>query len=92
MGKKLGAIFFDAGNTLVFPLFGKLVDRMASLGYPVTAEEFFKAERIGKQSLGKTANQRIERIGVRMGQEIPSATRPRFSAAARQVCRRLTTP
>ena len=51
MGKKLGAIFFDAGNTLVFPLFGKLVDRMASLGYPVTAEEFFKAERIGKQSL-----------------------------------------
>lgn len=51
MGKKIGAIFFDAGNTLVFPQFEKLVDRMGSLGYPVSAEDFFKAERIGKQSL-----------------------------------------
>lgn len=45
------AIFFDAGNTLIFPRFEPLLQDLAAQGYQATAEDFHAAERAGKQKL-----------------------------------------
>jgi HAD superfamily hydrolase (TIGR01549 family) len=48
---KLRAIFFDAGNTLIYPRYEQLAEDLAGQGYPATAEDFFAAERAGKAKL-----------------------------------------
>ena len=45
------AIFFDAGNTLVYPRVEELAEDLTRQGIPTTAEDFFAAERAGKQRL-----------------------------------------
>jgi putative hydrolase of the HAD superfamily len=47
----LRAIFFDAGNTLVFPRLDDLARDLTQQGYPATVEDFHTAERAGKQKL-----------------------------------------
>jgi len=45
------AIFFDAGNTLVFPRVEELAEDLTAQGYPATVEDFYAAERRGKHKL-----------------------------------------
>jgi HAD superfamily hydrolase (TIGR01509 family) len=51
MTSKIRAIFFDAGNTLIYPRLEVLVEDLAAQGYPATEEDFFAAERAGKAKL-----------------------------------------
>ncbi len=45
------AIFFDAGNTLIFPRLEELAQDLTGQGYPAQVEDFHAAERAGKQKL-----------------------------------------
>lgn len=45
------AVFFDAGNTLVFPRLENLALDLTGQGYPATVEDFHAAERVGKLKL-----------------------------------------
>ncbi len=47
----LHAIFFDAGNTLIYPRVAELAEGLARQGYPATVEDFAAAERVGKARL-----------------------------------------
>jgi len=47
----LRAIFFDAGNTLLFPQLERLAQDLEAAGFPVCVEQFHKAERAGKKQL-----------------------------------------
>jgi putative hydrolase of the HAD superfamily len=47
----LRAIFFDAGNTLIYPRVEDLAADLTAQGYPATSEDFYAAERAGKQKL-----------------------------------------
>jgi len=47
----LRAIFFDAGNTLIFPRVEELAQDLTEQGYPAEVEDFYAAERTGKQKL-----------------------------------------
>ncbi|HUY15612.1 MAG TPA: HAD-IA family hydrolase [Terriglobia bacterium] len=51
MNSKVRALFFDAGNTLVFPKVDGLVEAVRQLGYPAEVEDFYESERLGKRSL-----------------------------------------
>lgn len=51
MTSNLKAIFFDAGNTLIYPRVEELAEDLTKQGYAATAEDFFAAERAGKQKL-----------------------------------------
>jgi len=51
MPSKLRAIFFDAGNTLIYPRYEQLAEDLTAQGFPATAEDFFVAERAGKSKL-----------------------------------------
>lgn len=51
MPSKIRAIFFDAGNTLVYPRHEVLVEDLKSQGYSATVEDFHAAERTGKARL-----------------------------------------
>jgi HAD superfamily hydrolase (TIGR01509 family) len=51
MPSSLRAIFFDAGNTLVYPRVEELAEELTRQGYPAGPEDFFAAERAGKQKL-----------------------------------------
>ena len=51
MPSKLRAIFFDAGNTLVYPRCEELAGDLTAQGLPATIEDFFVAERAGKSKL-----------------------------------------
>ncbi len=48
---KIRAVFFDAGNTLVFPRLEDMAQDLTAQGYPATVEDFYDAERAGKQRL-----------------------------------------
>jgi putative hydrolase of the HAD superfamily len=45
------AIFFDSGNTLIFPRLEELARDLTEQGYPAEIEDFHAAERVGKQKL-----------------------------------------
>jgi HAD superfamily hydrolase (TIGR01549 family) len=45
------AIFFDAGNTLIYPRVDELARELTALGFPAAAENFYAAERAGKAKL-----------------------------------------
>ena len=51
MSKAIKAIFFDAGNTLIFPRVGELAQELTALGYPATVEDFYAADRSGRAKL-----------------------------------------
>jgi putative hydrolase of the HAD superfamily len=48
---RVRAVFFDAGNTLVFPRLEELAQDLRAQGYPAGVEDFYAAERAGKQAL-----------------------------------------
>lgn len=48
---QLRAIFFDAGNTLIFPRVEELAQDLTAQGFPATVEDFYEAERRGKNKL-----------------------------------------
>jgi putative hydrolase of the HAD superfamily len=48
---RIRAIFFDAGNTLIFPRLKEIAAKLTALGYPATVEDFHAAERTGKARL-----------------------------------------
>ena len=54
------AVFFDAGNTLIFPRVDQLAQELTAQGYPATAEDFYAAERAGKQKLASWLLPQIE--------------------------------
>lgn len=45
------AIFFDAGNTLLYPRLDERVRDLTAAGFPATVEDFHAAERTAKQKL-----------------------------------------
>ena len=47
----LRAIFFDSGNTLIFPRLEELAQDLTGQGFPAEVEDFHAAERAGKQKL-----------------------------------------
>ncbi len=51
MASKPRAIFFDAGNTLIFPRVDDLARDLTAQGFPATPEDFYAAERYGKARL-----------------------------------------
>jgi len=51
MESKIRAIFFDAGNTLIYPRHEVLVEDLKSQGHSVAVEDFHAAERAGKARL-----------------------------------------
>lgn len=51
MPSPIRAIFFDAGNTLIYPRVEELAQDLTSQGYPATVEDFHAAERAGKKKL-----------------------------------------
>ncbi|MBZ5515692.1 MAG: HAD-IA family hydrolase [Acidobacteriia bacterium] len=51
MPTRLHAIFFDAGNTLIYPRVEELAADLTERGYPASADDFLAAERAGKQKL-----------------------------------------
>jgi len=51
MTNTIRAIFFDAGNTLIYPRVEELAEDLTQQGYPATAEHFYAAERAGKARL-----------------------------------------
>jgi putative hydrolase of the HAD superfamily len=51
MKTRIRAIFFDAGNTLIYPRVEELAADLTARGYPATSEDFYAAERAGKQRL-----------------------------------------
>ena len=44
---RLRAVFFDAGNTLIFPRLDQLANDLTARGYPATTEDFYASERAG---------------------------------------------
>jgi HAD superfamily hydrolase (TIGR01549 family) len=48
---RIRAIFFDAGNTLLYPRLDDRARDLTALGFPARVEDFHAAERAGKQKL-----------------------------------------
>jgi putative hydrolase of the HAD superfamily len=48
MPRKIRAVFFDAGNTLVYPQLEQIAAGLTAKGHPSTVEDFHASDRIGK--------------------------------------------
>ncbi len=51
VSNRIRALFFDAGNTLIFPRLEELARDLGTLGYTASEEDFYAAERTGKHKL-----------------------------------------
>ena len=60
MGMTLRAIFFDAGNTLIYPRVEELAEELTASGFPAVLEDFHAAERLGKRKLEEWLWPKIE--------------------------------
>jgi len=58
------AIFFDAGNTLVYPQLDERVSDLAAAGFAVRIEDFYEAERLAKKRLDQWMWPQIRRGDV----------------------------
>jgi len=47
----LRAVFFDAGNTLLYPRVDELARELTAAGYPATVDDFHAVERVAKGKL-----------------------------------------
>lgn len=47
----LRAVFFDAGNTLLYPRVDELAEELTTAGYPATVDDFHAVERASKKKL-----------------------------------------
>ena len=45
------AVFFDAGNTLLYPRLDERICDLTAAGFPARVEDFHAAERVAKQKL-----------------------------------------
>ena len=81
------AVFFDAGNTLIFPRLDQLAEELTQEGREATAEDFRAAERAGKQALDAWLWPQIRRgdvprtIDLRYWQEFMTALMVRLGVA-----------
>jgi putative hydrolase of the HAD superfamily len=57
---KVRAVFFDAGNTLIFPRLEELAGELTTQGYPATVEDFRASERAGKEKLAAWLGPQLE--------------------------------
>lgn len=48
---RLRAVFFDAGNTLIFPRVEELAQDLTAQGFPASSEDFYAVERLAKNKL-----------------------------------------
>jgi len=51
MTEAIRAVFFDAGNTLIFPRIEELAQELTAQGYPATVEDFRAADRRARAKL-----------------------------------------
>jgi putative hydrolase of the HAD superfamily len=51
MASQVRVVFFDAGNTLLYPRLEEVAANLTAQGYPATVEDFHAAERAGKARL-----------------------------------------
>ncbi len=51
MARRIRAVFFDAGNTLIYPRLDEIAAGLTAEGHPATVEDFHVAERTGKAKL-----------------------------------------
>src|SRR5215469_1430172 len=49
MASKIRGIFFDAGNTLLYPRVEELAQELTDAGFPATVADFHAAERLAKR-------------------------------------------
>ncbi len=54
-------IFFDAGNTLLYPRVEELAEELTVAGFPTTVADFHAAERLAKRKFDEWLRPRIER-------------------------------
>jgi putative hydrolase of the HAD superfamily len=64
MANRYRALFFDAGNTVIFPRLDEAAQRLSEHGYPATVEDFHSAERTGKARLDEWLWPQIRNGGV----------------------------
>ena len=57
---RIRAVFFDAGNTLIFPRLDELAQELTAQGYPASVADFHASERAGKQRLAEWLAPQIE--------------------------------
>lgn len=57
---RIRAVFFDAGNTLIFPRLEELAQELTAEGYPASVADFRASERAGKQRLAEWLAPQIE--------------------------------
>lgn len=50
---RIRAVFFDAGNTLIFPRLDELARELTAQGYPASVSDFHASERAGKLKLAE---------------------------------------
>lgn len=63
-GTPLRGIFFDAGNTLLYPRVEELAQQLSDEGYPATVADFHAAERIAKKKFDAWLWPRLESGGI----------------------------
>ena len=51
MANRIKAIFFDAGNTLIYPRLDEMAAELTAGGYPASVEDFYASESEGKKKL-----------------------------------------
>jgi putative hydrolase of the HAD superfamily len=87
MTTRTKAIFFDAGNTLIYPRFDQLAEELTREGRSTTPEDFRAAERTAKQSLDEWLWPQIRRgevprtIDMRYWQEFLTALMARLKVS-----------
>jgi len=100
------AVFFDAGNTLIFPRYEQLAEELTREGRAATAEDFRAAERAGKQALDAWLWPQLRRgevprtidlhywreyLGALMGRlGVPEPDRPRLMLRVAEAFRQIT--
>lgn len=70
MSSRLRAIFFDAGNTLVFPRVEAIAADLAAQGFPATVEDFSAAERAGKTRLDEWLWPQIRKLAAPVSRQV----------------------
>ena len=87
MTARTRAIFFDAGNTLIYPRFDQLAEELTREGCAATPEDFRAAERAAKQALDAWLWPQIRRgevprtIDMRYWQEFLTALMARLEVS-----------
>src|SRR5215472_69337 len=58
--RRIRGIFFDAGNTLLYPRVEELAQELTDTGFPATVADFHAAERLAKKKFDEWLWPRLE--------------------------------